>query len=43
MDTVQAGTLGIRNKLRDIFANSEGAAETARRSDIRGLNQFTIY
>ena len=43
MDTLQASTLGIRKKLRDIFANSEVAAEIARRSDISGLNQFTIY
>lgn len=43
MDTLQAGTLAIRKNLRDIFANSEDAKEIAIRSDISGLNQFTVY
>ena len=43
MDTLQAATRGIRKNQHDIFPNSEGATEIARRSDIKGLNQFTIY
>ena len=40
MDAVHVTILGTKKNLRDIFANSEGAAEIAIRSEISGLNQF---